>query len=64
LAPRIAYLHIQIGDDQNAKDDSPKFHGVGFPSIIGSSEYFVGKDINPAFAQPSVIPAKAHCCPG
>jgi hypothetical protein len=27
--------------------------------IFGSSEYFVGKDINPAFAQPSVIPAKA-----
>jgi hypothetical protein len=27
--------------------------------LFGSSEYFVGKDINPAFAQPSVIPAKA-----
>ena len=31
--------------------------------IFGSSEYFVGKDINPAFAQPSAFAGKTEFLP-
>ena len=33
--------------------------GSGRANKFGSSEYFMSKDINPEFAQPSVFPAKA-----